>query len=130
MTIGPDGKYPYGAPLKDGDHGGLNVKFSVQKEMRLLSMEFGTSLSWIAQKPNECMGVVKAFRDTSMKAFGYMTTDASTFPFVVTANKTNGTVETQFPSLVSTLVANPELFLVWADKMEEAAIELGYETMP
>jgi hypothetical protein len=124
VKLGPDGEFYRGKPLRKSDRGGLHARFSRLPGERILVMEFATTLEWIGAPPEHAIQQAQAFRAMVHKNFGKMGTDPRTFPMKVVANKDTNIVETFFPEPVGILAANPEVFLVWADKLEEAAKQL------
>jgi hypothetical protein len=129
-TLGPDGKFARGKPLREGDLGGVYAGFGVLKEHRIVVMDFATTLKWVAMPPEHAVQHAAHFRKEIQAAFGEMTYDPSTFPLIVRANKSANIIETFFPQPVGILAANPEVFLVWADKLDAAAKELDYPQHP
>jgi len=124
MIIGPNGNFPLGAPMAPQDRGDLYASISIIKPLRLVVMNFGTTLSWLAIPPELALKHALMFRTAIESVFGKLSVDPRPFPFKVTANKEKRIVETDLCITVSLLAANPELFLVWADKLEAAANEL------
>jgi len=88
-------------------------------------MNFGTTVDWIATSIADTHYQIRQFRQRIQGAFGYMSFDASTLPIRVVANVEKQIVESYFPTVVGTLVANPEVFLAWAEKLEEALAVLA-----
>jgi hypothetical protein len=92
-------------------------------------MDFGTELDWLASGPVETMILVNSLRDRINEWFGAMSYDVSTLPIKVKANFTKNVVESSLPMLAESLIANPEVFLAWADRMEEETRKLRQETV-
>lgn len=124
-NVGPDGKYIYGRPLKPDDRGGLYAAIRLSKELGVVSMDFGTVVDWVAIPPEYALNQAAYFRKAVREEFGELSYDASTLPLKIQYNPVNRTVETRFPTGVEVLIANPEMFLAWADKLEEAANKIN-----
>jgi hypothetical protein len=118
--IGPDGEYLYGKPLRPDDRGGLYAAFRITN-LGLVHMDFGAVVDWVAATPADARAQAAFFRSRVREKFGDLPYNASTLPLKVKINATNNGVETYFPQPVQVLVANPEVFLAWADRLEEAA---------
>ncbi len=69
--------------------------------------------------------MVRTFRDQITQAFGPLSYNAAELPFRVVANQQKRIVETFFHQNIGVLMANPEVFLAWAEKLEAAAKRLG-----
>jgi hypothetical protein len=123
--IGPDRIYRFGKPLCDGDEGGLYANYRVSKEGRFLAIDFGTTVTWVTLPAPEALEMAAKFRHDIFTNFGTLGYDSSQLPLVIKARKETGMVETIFPQPVGILAANPEVFLAWADKLDEAVKELG-----
>lgn len=115
---GPLGMFPYGRH-RVGDRGALAAAFTVSKQLRVVRMEFGTLLLWVSSTPQAALAQAEAMRKIVRDAFGDLKYSFDRFPLRVVAN--NGMIETHLPQAASKLIANPEVILAWADKLEEAA---------
>jgi hypothetical protein len=122
--IGPDGNFARGYPINLEDRGGAYASFSVLKERRLVVMNFGTVLNWVAVPPEIAKQQAEMIRTRIMEAFGKLSYDASTLPLKITANHEKIVVETHLPQTLEILAANPEMFLAWAEKLDAAADKL------
>src|ERR1700677_920395 len=121
---GPDGKFYRGKSVREGDKGGLYAAFRVLKARRQVVLDFGMAVTWLAMPPEAAMHQATFFREQMHEAFGKLSYDASTLPFVIKANEETGIIETHFLLPMEVLVANPEVFLAWADCLEEAVYGL------
>ncbi len=119
--VGPDGTFIHGSPLNPDDRGSLNAGIRVLKDSRQLAMNFGTSLNWLTLPPQTAHLHAILFRLLVEEDFGILPYDASTLPLKVVANKENKMVEIFMPVAMEILVANPEVFLAWADRLDEEA---------
>jgi len=120
MKIGPTGEYPRSVPLTDGDRGGCYASFQILKKKRRVVMNFGTNLSAVANTPSGALSLVKWFREEIRKAFGNLSYETDDLPIKVIPNVAKQFVESFFPMELEVLVANPEVFLAWADELEKA----------
>ena len=123
-TIGPTGEFRLGAPIQEGDRGGVYAGLARVPGMRALKLDFGTELSWLAVPPQEALVLARAYRSTVEGYYGKLSYDARTLPVRVKANHEKNVVECIFHVSVGVLVANPEVYLAWADRLAEAAKEL------
>lgn len=98
-----------------------STRIVADKELRVLAISFGKIVDKLAIEPQFAAHNIRAIREIVKRNFGDVKYDPSTFPIQVTPDKKSNTIEVVFPIPVSILVANPEIFLVWADKLEEAA---------
>jgi hypothetical protein len=123
--IGPTGEFDR-EPINDMDRGSINVSIRriVYAGKPCVEMEFGTGLDWLAAGPNDTMIMVHEFRTRITEWFGKMPYDASTLPITVTANIAKNVVESRLPVSAGILIANPEVFLAWADRLEEETRKL------
>ena len=122
IKLGATHQYSGGKPLRPGDRGGLYAKFGVvTSHPPLVAMDFGTTVNWVSMPPEDAIAKAEIFRKTIIEAFGNLAYNASTLPLSIMANRDTRQVETTFPDSVGVLVANPEVFLAWAEKLEEAA---------
>ena len=123
--IGPTGVHDR-EPLNSMDRGSLNAAFHpvIVDGKPCIAMEFGTALDWLAAGPVDTMIMVVGFRQRVKEWFGLMPYDVSTLPIRVIANIEKNVVESHLPVWTDTLVANPEVFLAWADRMEEETRKL------
>lgn len=97
---------------------------SIDRKSGLISMDFGTTVSRIALTPEMTMGHVTKFRTMVKMAFGDLRYDVEGLPFEIVASTDNVYVITDFGFQVGVLVANPEVYLAWADKLEAIALQL------
>jgi len=123
MTVGPTGQFRDSRPINEHDRGGV---FAAMKQttihgQRVIEMDFGTTLNWVAVSPREALIMARTFRQKVEQWFGVLTYDASTLPIKVSANLQKHLVECRFPQSVSVLVMNPEGYLGWADHLAIAA---------
>jgi hypothetical protein len=121
---GPDGKYLRGKPLEKGDRGGLYSTFKVFQNDGVCVLQFGPVVQWVGMLPEEAIGIAGTFRSEIRKAFGHLSYDPATFPLKVEADQEMNVVKTTLPIPTAALVANPEVFLVWADELDKAVKEL------
>src|SRR3569833_3099992 len=113
--VGPVETYPRGKPTFKGDKGGLCARLGLaSRTPRLLYMQFGTVLNTLSSTPEEAIEHAAGMRHAVEHFFGagieYSDHD---FPLKIRADKESGHVITSFPSSMSDLMANPEVFLVW-----------------
>ena len=124
MALGPDGSFVPGGPLKQGDRGGLNAGFSVNKAGRIGILQFGTELSWMAGQPDEMTIFVQNVRQRCLAAFGSLPYDKSTLPIRVVANQERRVIELYLPRSAEVLAANPEMWLALCEVIETKIAEL------
>ena len=124
QQLGPDKEFVFGRPVSAGDRGGCNAAFIILKDLRIVALNFGTVLTWLYDTPEVALELAAMLRARITEVFGTLPCDASTLPLKVIANKANRIVETTMPEPVGVLAANPEMFLAWADKLEQAAREI------
>ena len=87
-------------------------------------MNFGTVVSFIASAADDTLAQAEMFRKAIEASFGPLRYDASQLPIQVVPNVGKQIVESYFPQSLQILAANPEVFLAWADKLEEAVTVL------
>jgi hypothetical protein len=121
LKLGPTGKFYRGGPAMPGDRGGLYASFHIDKPSRQAAINFGTVLGYVWLPPEQSIAMAKYMRFEITAAFGQIPYDASTLPITVKSHKEKRLVESRFPVEVSVLVANPEVFLAWADRLEQEA---------
>jgi hypothetical protein len=68
--------------------------------------------------------MARSLRERVFQWYGALRYDASTLPIKVIANTVQNVVESHFPVAAEKLIANPEMFLAWADRMSEEAQKL------
>lgn len=119
--IGPDGQYILGGPQRPEDKGGLNAGMRINKNKRLILLNFGTMVDWVALPGTEALNHAQRIRERMHETFGILPYSLDSFPFKIVANKQKGIVEWFMPQPIEVLVANPELFLALADRLEEEA---------
>jgi hypothetical protein len=104
----------------------LVVVFAVSRKTRMAMMDFGATITLLASPPEEAIETAKHMQQTLREAFGdlELTSDPSVFPFVISANRQRGTVEINLGVPMYSLISNPEVFWVWADKVIVAAREI------
>lgn len=128
MAIGPTGEFKAGKPINEHDKGGL---FASMKPIRLagsrqaIEMNFGTVIDWVAIPPEHAVILAQRFRERVEDWYGSLAYDASTLPIKVSGNSEKHVVECKFPASMEVLIANPEVFLAWADRLVETALELS-----
>lgn len=122
--LGPTGQFPLGAPGFVGDRGGIHVAFRVLKPMRQCALEFGTTLNHLSGLPHELGPAAQTMRTQITKAFGRLTYNKAELPIRVWAEPAKGLIHINFPQMTSVLVANPEVFLALAERMEEEMAKL------
>jgi hypothetical protein len=110
--------------MREGDRGGLYVAFSVNKKKRMVFMDFGTVVSWIAAPKDEALAVANGMRIFVIRHFGMLPYNKAELPIRVVVNKENGSIESHLPMEMGVLGANPELFLAWAEVTETVAKQL------
>ena len=89
-----------------------------------IGMNFGKKINQVSATPTRAIENAEAFRKLVKEEFGDLEYDSEDFPLQVTCNRETGRVHTAFPISVDILGGNPELFLAWADKLEEAAAQI------
>lgn len=123
-TIGPTGKFPLGKPMMSGDLGGIIAATTVDRQNRMLVMNFGTGLSWLGAPISEMRGFAKIVRQQILDNFGRMPYDKTTLPIRVNGNKETGIIELHLPRPASVLAANPEMWLALAEVIEDRIKEM------
>lgn len=121
-TIGPQGRYPYGQPLKEGDGGEIRVGFYINEEKHLACLNFGTLLTWLSVPPAEAAKQVKIIKNAVIRVFGERPYDKSTLPIRVIANREKGVIELHFPLVATSFCANPEVWLALCERIEEELV--------
>ena len=124
MTIGPTHSYPHGKPLMPGDRGGINIGFQAISELGVAIMDFRTDIEFLCDRPDALCAFAARIRATIIIAFGRRSYDASTLPLKVSANPQTGMVEIDLPMATPMIVANPEMWLALAERIEEEAAKL------
>ena len=121
--IGPTHHYAAGKPLQPFDRGGTFA--SLQRKGRMISLNFGAIVDWVALRPNEALLIAREFRNRVEDWFGELAYNVATLPIQVTANHEKNIIESKFPQPMTELQANPEVYLAWADRLAQAAIRLS-----
>lgn len=124
MKLGPTGGYPFDSPKRPYDRGGLSTEFAVHKNQGVCVLDFGTVVNWVFERAEEARQHAFMFREKIAAAFGSLPYDAGQLPFRVVANSEKQIIETYFPQPLDTLIANPHVFLAWAEKLDEAVDSL------
>jgi hypothetical protein len=125
--LGPDGRYPYGGPLKAGDRGAVTAALTLVPGQRHVQLELGTVLSWVAAPPAGARSQAAAMRALVQRHWGTLPYAVAELPIRVVANRETGQIESHFPQSLSVLRGNPEVFLAWAQRLEEAVAQLAAE---
>jgi hypothetical protein len=123
-VVGPTGSYPRDRPITDFDRGGCIAQMRVVKKHRQMMFDFGTTVQWVAMSPEETMKMVSLFRATVKTNWGDLSYNVAELPFKITANHEKRLIETDFRILMGVLCANPEVFLAYAQRLEEAVQQL------
>ena len=120
--IGPTGINP--APINATDRGGLLAVLQPVGTTRAFRYDFGTELTWVSVAPPAALIIARAFRRVVRARHGDIQYDVSMFPFRVVADRDNNVVVTHFGQKFTVLVARPEVFLAWADRLAEVALAM------
>jgi len=108
-----------------GDRGGCYAAFKVLKEERLVVLNFGTDLSFVAFSTSDAELQINLFREEIYKAFGSVTSsDPRKLPIRVVPNVRKQIIVSYFSEELQVLVAEPECFLAWAAELEKASYGL------
>lgn len=121
--IGPDGRFPFGEPQFEGDRGGLYVGMGRVPGLRYCFMDFGTTLEFVVTLPDRAVTVAASLRDIVEKHWGLMPYNVEELPIKVEAFE-DRMVKMTLPETMELLVANPEVFLALAQRIDEAAMPL------
>ena len=65
MRPGPTGKFPYGKQY-DGDKGEVAVALFADKERKMLRLDFGTSLNWLALPKQDAIRLAEVIKERAM----------------------------------------------------------------
>jgi hypothetical protein len=123
--IGPSGKHEI-PPINASDKGGIYVGFKVLgTPKRLMAQNFGTTVSWFAIHVTQAQAAATAMRKLIVDAYGMMPYNKATLPLKVILNKEKGVIEVHLPLATDMLVANAEMWLAFAEVIEDRLIELG-----
>lgn len=119
--IGPDGTFPLGEPINESDKGGLYAAFrtTVLNGRRFGVMDFGTVVTWVGLPIAEARQFADMIRHRTIEAFGTMPYDKSTLPIKISANREKGVIEMTMPSPVQVMAANPEMWIAWAEVIDD-----------
>ncbi len=124
---GPQGRYPSGRPQRSGDRGALVGALQRVRGQRQLALELGTLLTWVAVPPVDALAQAAAIRALVHRHWGELPYNPTTLPIRVEPQLRTGQIESHFPERLSVLRADPEVFLAWADRLEEAVAQLAGE---
>jgi hypothetical protein len=116
---GPLGTFPQGK-LNDDDAGGLNVGFKILRETRQVLLDFGTPVAWMAAGADDTMAQVRDIRELVHGVWGELPYDAATLPIKIEVDLEKRVIFSRMPITMEVLVANPEVLLAWAEKLEQA----------
>jgi hypothetical protein len=94
------------------------------EDPRLIGMRFAERTNGVCANSAEAVHNIEVMRTTVKESFGDVRYSDQGFPLSVSANRELGLVETKFPKAMDALIANPEVFLCWAQKMEEALMQI------
>lgn len=121
--IGPTGIHDI-PPTRQGDQGGINVGLRLDIPNRMVSLNFGTTVTWFCSPYAQLQATLANIRQRIINEFGDLPFDASTLPLKVQTNPQAGTIEIHLPTPAAVLAANPEVWLALAEKVDEAASRL------
>lgn len=122
--IGPTNRYPDGSPLNTTDQGGIAVGVTVLREQRRIVMRFGATLQWLALTTESASQSAAAFRRLVLANFGEVPYAVDTLPLKITVDQSREIIKTTLPAAASELVANPEVFLAWAELLDDAVTKV------
>ena len=125
--LGPGGFYPAGRPQRVGDRGALTGALARVPDQRQLQLDLGALLTWVAVPPAAALAQAAAMRALVHRHWGELPYDPTILPIRVELQPRTGQIESHFPERLSVLRANPEVFLAWADRLEEAVAQLAGE---
>ena len=124
MAFDPRGPYPFGEKLLSNNGGRLFSVIVADRTARLIIVDFGVMICLVASTPEEALTQAQLFRSIVSRNWGHLRYSEIGFPIVVDIEKEKRVVFSRLPQPVEVLAANPEVFLVWADKLEAAARNL------
>jgi hypothetical protein len=124
MVLDPKGRYPFGEKLLPDDGGRLCSAIVADRNARVIITDFGTIVCWVACTPKEALIQAHLFRSVVNRNWGHLTYSDKDFPIVVEIDEGKRVVYSKMPEPLGVLAANPEVYLVWADKLEAAAKSL------
>ena len=118
--LGPDGRYPLGAPYDFSDQGHMNVSFEIKHEQRQAVLTFGTLLDWFILTPPIADTFVEAVRREITDTFGEVPYDVAKMRLPVRADRKRGVVEVRLPMVAGHLVGDPEFWLALTERIATA----------
>jgi hypothetical protein len=124
MISKPNGQYPFGEKLLPNDGGRLCSAIVADRNARVIIVDFGTVICWVACTPKEALIQAQLFRSVVNRNWGDLSYNDRDFPIVVETNEEKQVIFSKMPEPLAILAANPEVYLVWADKLEVAAKSL------
>jgi hypothetical protein len=120
IPVGPDGRFLFGTKMYPQDRGGLNASVRAFPPRHIV-MDFGTELDWAACTVTEARGIAKTLRALVTKHWGKLGYRVGELPITVKADIDKHIVQIYFHRRVGVLVANPEVYLALAQRLDEAA---------
>jgi len=126
MAVGPSRSFPFDAPIRPGDQGGLFGSIKVIKERRQVVFDFGTPISWVSLPPHAAKTYAAAIRAMVHANFGKLPYNARTLPLRVEAEQHTGLIVITMPETLNMLVVNPEVVLALAERMEVAIAKMTH----
>jgi hypothetical protein len=94
------------------------------KNLRIISVDFGIPLCRVTTEPVKAVTLAHLFRITVNQSWGDLVYSDNDFPLTIETDEEKHVVYSTLPRATTMLAGNPELFLVWADKLECAANKL------
>lgn len=90
----------------------------------LLEADFGKEVGHVSSSRDATLFIASTLKKMIGEYFGPLEYDRSELPFIVVANYEQNTVVTKFEHGLTSICANPEVYLAWADYMLDAAMFL------
>jgi hypothetical protein len=109
--------------VQSDNHPGA-AKVTVYKKERLILMEFGGELDWLAGPPAKMVANAQKLRALVIRNFGPLSYDKTQLPMQVVANKQTKEIEVHLPTFASSIAANPEMWLAFTEAIEDAAHDI------
>lgn len=122
--IGATNQFPYRRKLRSSDRGGLVASIAVMRDARMIRLDFGEQVDYVLTPPEMARAQADAWRKLVARHFGQLRYVVGELSIKVRADQASGMVESRLPCPAHGVLANPEVFLAWAQRLDEAAAEL------
>jgi len=98
---------------------GMNI---VSRDPPLIGINFGMPIEALWVDADKAITAANAMRGLVRDTFGDLPYNVQGLPIKISINSEPGRIRCDMPGRLSILIANPEVFLAWAQRLEEAVV--------